>query len=132
MKKCWTYLLRVLKFCVQTQELCLIYPRSRNDFTLEVYSDADWGSCKSTSRSQSGFAIFFNGLVHWKSSKQKCVSLSTCESEYIAASDAIKTTIPINRSIFELTNLKLCEDEDLDLSPITLFEDNQACIKAIT
>ena len=57
---------------------------------VEVFTDANWASCKDDRRSISSCAIFYGGcLLHASSRTQKIVSLSSAESEiYAAASGA--------------------------------------------
>ena len=55
------------------------------------YSDASFQTDRDNFRSQSGWVFTLNGgAITWKSSKQEIVADSTCESEYIAASEAAK------------------------------------------
>ena len=57
-----------------------------SDRTLEAYSDASWAPGGGLSRS--GWCIMWNSsLVDYGSSKQKLVSLSSCEAELRAATD---------------------------------------------
>ena len=75
---------RILKYIQGTIDFGLWYPHS-NDFTLTGYTDADWGG-SDDKKSTSGAAFFLGEcLVAWHSKKQDCVTLSTCESEYVAA-----------------------------------------------
>ena len=110
----------------------LKYLRTTIDYKLKLgdcslsglvgYADSDWAGDKTDSKSMSGIIFKYNGAsISWMSRKQPCVSLSSTEAEYIALSEAIK----------EFSWLKsLLDDfgENLDF-PITIFEDNQGCIK---
>ncbi|KAM1243210.1 hypothetical protein ACFX2G_035495 [Malus domestica] len=52
---------------------------------LEGYSDANWISGSTDSKSTSGYVFTLGGAaVSWKSSKQTCIARSTIESEFIA------------------------------------------------
>ena len=52
--------------------------------------DADFAADLDTRRSHTGHVIMMNGgPISWKSVKQKSVSLSTAESEWYAASEAV-------------------------------------------
>jgi hypothetical protein len=72
---------------------------------FECYCDADfsglWNKAfapvdPSTSKSQSGWIIFYAGCpVSWASKLQSQVALSTTEAEYIAMSQALRDVIPI-------------------------------------
>ncbi|KAG5874788.1 hypothetical protein JTB14_015256 [Gonioctena quinquepunctata] len=61
---------------------------------LIAYSDADFAGDLTTRRSTTGYLSIIAGApVTWSSHLQKCVSRSTAESEYIAASDAAQEII---------------------------------------
>lgn len=58
---------------------------------LTIYSDADWANDKSDRKSISGsVAMFYGGPISWSSKKQRAVSTSSCESEYVALSACAK------------------------------------------
>ena len=58
------------------------------------YSDASFQTDRDNLRSQSSWIFILNGgAITWKSSKQETVADSTCESEYISASEAEKEVI---------------------------------------
>ena len=62
--------------------------------TLECYSNANWASRKSDSKSTSGWIFSMGGdAVTWSSKKQTCIALSSMESEYIAMSLAGKEIV---------------------------------------
>ncbi|XP_059066463.1 secreted RxLR effector protein 161-like [Cryptomeria japonica] len=76
---------RIFRYVQGTLDYGLWYPRN-NDFTLVGFTDSDWASCLDDRKSTSGAAFFLGDcLVAWHSKKQDCVTLSTAESEYIAA-----------------------------------------------
>ena len=81
-------------------------------------TDADWAVKHSTS----GWVFrFCRAAITWGSKKQKSVALSSCESEIMAASEAAKEAVALNRMFTEL-GLK-DEDESIELGC-----DNQAAI----
>ena len=81
-------LLRYLKSTVK-QRLRFGPGGAQNCFV--VYSDADWASDKVDRKSVSGSVVMFgNGPISWSSKKQKSVSTSSCESEYIALASCTK------------------------------------------
>ena len=89
-----------------------------------TYSDADFAADTSDRKSISAAIVYLNGLiVTWMVSKQDNVSLSTMESEFVAAARAIQETL----GCLELAREINCE---LDL-PIRLCMDNQAAIAQI-
>ena len=81
-----TALKRIIKYVKTTAEFGVWYSNDTND-VLAGYSDADWAGNaddrKSTSR---GCFYVGNNLVSWMSKKQNSISLSTAETQYLAAS----------------------------------------------
>ena len=90
----WTAVKNILKYLRRTKEVFLIYGGLEEELVVNGYTDASFQSDKDDFRSQSGYIFCLNGgAVSWKSSKQSTVADSTTESEYIAASDAVKETV---------------------------------------
>lgn len=90
-------------------------------FQLIAYSDADWGTCKDTRKSLTGFCIFLGkDLVAWRCKKQSTVSASSAEAEYRALSSTTRELIWF---------AQLFQDFSLPLPlPISLMCDNHAAI----
>jgi hypothetical protein len=54
---------------------------------IHLLCDADLSNCRETRRSRTGYCCYlFGNLVGWNARRQKSVSLSTAESEYVALS----------------------------------------------
>jgi len=76
---------QIFKYLRNTTGLGLWYP-ANTGFGIKAYSDADLGGCKLDRKSTTGGCQFLGGkLVSWQSKKQTSVSISTAESEYVAA-----------------------------------------------
>ena len=102
---CWQVLKHLVLYLAGNQDLCLSLKGDRSglfhEYTgnkhaiVEVFTDADWASCKDDRRSISACAIFYGGcLLHSSSRTQKIVSLSSAESEmYAAASGACDSVL---------------------------------------
>ncbi|MBW0478652.1 hypothetical protein O181_018367 [Austropuccinia psidii MF-1] len=117
----WNAFLHVLRYLKGTTYLGLLYALNK-DSGFCAYSDADWGNCKHTRHSFTGFILSFNNcLIIWKTHKQPMVSLSTTKAEYKALTDLCTKVLWLRQFVKELC---LCE---LD-GPTTLFNDNQGCI----
>ncbi|KAG5870629.1 hypothetical protein JTB14_023084 [Gonioctena quinquepunctata] len=86
--------------------------------------DADFAGDLTTRRSTTGYLSIIAGApVTWSSHLQKCVSRSTTESEYIAASDAAQEISWLRIFLREL---------GIDiLEPTKLFMDNQSAIRLV-
>ena len=73
------------------------------ELNLVAYSDADFPGNVSDRRSTSGVVLMLNGApVSWSSRKQSCVSLSTTESEYVAATTAAKEVAWMRRLLDDI------------------------------
>ena len=87
---------------------------------LVGYVDVD-GSMNEDRKAISGFMFIVNrGAVSWSAKRQEIISLSTTESEYIAATYAAKEALWLRQIIFQLFGVTL--------EPTTLFCDNQSAI----
>jgi hypothetical protein len=61
---------------------------------LTGYTDASYANCLDTRRSMSGYCFSMgSGIILWSSRKQKTVSTSTCEAEYVAATESCKESV---------------------------------------
>jgi hypothetical protein len=114
----WEAVKRIFRYLAGTRDLWLTYGESKR--TLEGYADAD-GSMNEDRRAVSGYAFLIDGgAVSWSSKRQEIVSLSTTESEYVAAMHGGKEALWLRSLISEVFgSIK---------EPTTLFSDNQAAI----
>lgn len=97
--------------------------RFESNFALDLvcFSDADYAGDVDTRKSTSGFVFMFGtGSISWGSNRQKCVALSSTESEYIAGSEAVKELVWLQR---------LLSDMDVTVEKPVLKLDNQGAIK---
>ena len=84
---------------------------------LHGYSDADWAVKHSTM----GFVFMMHSAaISWGSKKQSSISLSTCEAEIMAASEAAKEAL-------HLTGASADAGEPLS-EPMRVYVDNKAAI----
>jgi hypothetical protein len=67
-------------------------------FDLVGYSDLDWAGDKVEQKSTSGACQFWS-LVCWSSKKQNCVSLSTTEAEYVAATSCCAQLLWVRQTL---------------------------------
>ena len=94
---CWQVLKHLVLYLAGNQNLCLSlnFKGANEHAIVEVFTDADWASCKDDRRSISACAISYGGcLLHSSSRTRKIVSLSAAESEmYAAASGACDSVL---------------------------------------
>jgi len=87
-----------------------------------VYVDSDHKK-SGDFRSRSGQIIYMCGApVFWRSQLQKTIATSSTHAEVIAASDVCKRVVWMRTLLNEL---------GFEIPPVTVFEDNQACISLI-
>jgi len=107
--------LRVLSYLYRHRDVGIRYRAS--EAPLVGRSDSNWAVKHSTT----GFVFKFSeACISWGSKKQKSVSLSSCEAELMAGSEAAKEALSL-RSFLEELGFG-------DLSPTELGMDNQAAI----
>lgn len=82
----WKALIHVVGYIRNTLDYGLTYSRDF-DISPTAFVDADYGGCKDTRRSTSGYVFTMaGGAVTWSSKRQSTVALSTVEAEYVAMS----------------------------------------------
>ncbi|GBN19276.1 Copia protein [Araneus ventricosus] len=117
----WNAVKRIIRYLKTTAELKLIINMDKEPI-LTAFCDADWANDKSDRKSTSGSVFKLgNCTIQWMSKRQNCVALSSTEAEYVSAANTAQV-------IVWLINLT----KDLDLPqplPVTIYEDNQSCIK---
>jgi hypothetical protein len=66
-----------------------VRPEERNQVLLTGFSDVDFDGDVDARKSTTGVIFFLvNSPISWQSTKQKVVAQFSCESEYIAATNA--------------------------------------------
>jgi hypothetical protein len=90
-----------------------------------IFTDSDWANDKSDRKSISGsVAIFYGGTVSWYSKKQRSVSTSSCEAEYIALATAAKQTQWMAQVFRDLGGAKYIGHP----TRVQMFGDNQGAL----
>ena len=88
-------------------------------YDLETYVDADYAHKADDRRSVLGVAVCCGGtLASWFSRKQKRVTLSTKEAEYVAMGDGVKEALYVRGVLMFLMS-------SLGSPSIGVFEDNE-------
>lgn len=117
---------RTLRYLRGTLDLGILFPfeENKDEPGLVSCADSDWASDPEQRKSTTGFITFYNGAaISWKSGLQDVVACSSCESEYVALSEAA-------REVVYLRGLLGFMGEDVT-RPTTIYEDNQGCIDLV-
>lgn len=119
-KELWEYAKRVLKYLKRTKSYGIKYCKAGNS-EITGYVDADWASNSIDRRSYTGMCFMLcDGVISWECKKQKCVALSSTESEYVGLSEACREAMYLKELQYEITN---------KMYTISLFNDNQGAQK---
>ena len=114
-----TAALRILRYLKKTKHLILWY--EQNDDKVVGFSDADYARDVDDRHSTSGYVfILGSGAISWYSGKQRGVTTSTAQAEYVALSHTTKEAVFLRQLLSEL--------EGTDYGPVSVQEDNQAAI----
>lgn len=120
----WEAAKRIFSYLNGTASHGIVFGSSDSRNELVAYTDADFASNLDDRRSTTEIILMLiGGPLSWKSQRQKCVSLSTTESEYVAAATASKEVVWMRRLLQDF-----CFQES---TPTTLFFDNQSSIKLV-
>jgi hypothetical protein len=110
----------LLRYIAGTLNLGCVYRRGDSE-KLTGFSNSDHAGDVDTRKSTSGVLFFLgHSPISWQSQKQKVVTASSCEAEYIAAATAACQGIWLARLLGELLNKKA--------APFSLFIDNKSTI----
>ena len=112
----WSDVKRVFRYLRDTKNLGLEY--MSNSDTLEAFTDASFRD-NQDSTSTGGYLIkLYGDAIAWRSRKQSYVTLSTCQAEYLAMSDACQELISLDKSIRYIIGKTLF--------PVTVWCDNKS------
>ena len=82
----WNALMHAIGYIKNTMDYRLTYYRD-SELPPVAYVNTNYGGCKDTCRSTSGYVfIMAGGAVTWSSKRQSTVALSMVEAEYVAMS----------------------------------------------
>ena len=116
---------RVFRYLRGTTDFRIFYRKEKKENPkLEGFCDADYAGDLKTRRSTTGYIFMLaGGPISWCSKSQPGVSLSTTESEYVAAAEAAKELIWLRHLLKDVK----CQC----VEPTLLQIDNQSAIKLI-
>jgi len=114
----WEAVKQIYRYLIGTKDMWLTY--GGEERVLVGYADAD-RSMAEDRHAISGYAFLIDGgAVSWSSKRQEIVSLSTTESEYVAATHAAKEALWLRLLISQLFGHTA--------EATTIFSDNQSAI----
>ena len=98
----WTSVKNILKYLKTTKDMFLVYGGDE-ELVVKGYVDASFNTDLDDSKSQTGYVFILNGgPVSWCNSKQRVIAGSTCEAEYIVASEAANEGVWMKEFISDL------------------------------
>ena len=89
---------RLMAYVLQSADTGVFYfKKVPSDPSLDqilAHSDSSHWDCPETRRSTSGYVLFMNGgCINWRSKTQPLITLSSCESELVACTDATRDVL---------------------------------------
>ncbi|CAI5505546.1 unnamed protein product [Closterium sp. Naga37s-1] len=118
----WREVDRCLHYLAETRDAALEFGGGPESLCLVGYADPDDAGDKQNRTSTVGNVFVFGGAaVSWSSQRIKCATLSSTESEYVAATEAGKEA---RRLRFLLAEFRLLDAR----KPTVLHVDNQSAI----
>nr|KYP42748.1 Retrovirus-related Pol polyprotein from transposon TNT 1-94 [Cajanus cajan] len=114
----WSIVKRILRYIKGTSDVALCFEGS--EFFVRGYVDSDFAGDLDKRKSTTGYVFTLaGGAVSWLSKLQTVVALSTTEAEYMAATQACKEAIWIQRLLEELGHKQ---------EKITVYCDSQSAL----
>lgn len=112
---------RILRYVKGTIHYGLVYTSNSGNNLITGFSDSDMGGLIDDRKSTGGMAYYLNeSLISWVSQKQRCVALSSCEAEFMAATAAACQGIWLHNVLSQITATKI--------GPVVLYIDNKSAI----
>ena len=109
---------RIFGYLKGTSNMCLTYQSGTEP--LFGYSDSDFARDRDDRKSTTGYIFSLsNAAISWYSGKQKTVSVSTANAEYLALGAAVREGLFLQQLYGEM---------GITFKPVEIFEDNQAAI----
>lgn len=112
---------RICRYVKGTIHYGLLYTKGHGNYILKGFSDSDLAGSLDDRKSTAGMAFYLDeNLVTWVSQKKRCVALSSCEAEFMAATAAACQAIWLQRVLSCIA--------DVELGPIILYVDNRSAV----
>ncbi|XP_074361830.1 secreted RxLR effector protein 161-like [Apium graveolens] len=112
---------RIMRYVKGTLEYGLVYSSVSENNILTGYLDSDLAGHVEDMKSTSGVVFYLNeSLITWVSHKQKCVALSSCKVEFMAATATTCEGIWSHKLLSQITGSQV--------GPVILYLDNRSAI----
>ena len=100
----WEAVKWILRYLKGTKGVGLLFDaKSHQAQLLKGYVDSDYAQDLDQRRSTTGYVFTLaGGCISWRSTLQKCVTLSSTEAEYVSATDVAKKSIWLSRLATEI------------------------------
>ena len=121
----WEAIKQILAYLAGTINFGICYGGEGMSATAPLigFSDASLASDLQTRKSTTGFCFqLYGGLVAWVSKRQRCVAISTADSEFYAASESSRDAIWLKAVLSEV---------GVETGPIPIYCDNRSAISII-
>ncbi|GBL82380.1 Retrovirus-related Pol polyprotein from transposon TNT 1-94, partial [Araneus ventricosus] len=120
----WSGLMKLLGYLQATKNYKLDIGNIA-EISLTAYSDADFASCTDDRISVGGHIVFCGIPVSWRTAKQKSVTLSSMEAEFLSICETAKELMWLKNVLEE------CQSTNVLLGDISckLLSDNMAAIQ---
>jgi hypothetical protein len=103
----WATIKRIIRYVAGTTELGCKFVKGNNSELLG-YTESDHAGDLVKRKSTTGVVFFLgDNIVTWSSQKQRVVSLSSCESEYIAAATGACQGVWLSRLLADLNQTEV-------------------------
>ena len=113
---------KALRYVKGTKNYMLTYRRSRS-LQIVGYADADWGGCRDTLKSTSGYLFTHVGrAISWKNCKQIVVASSPMHTDFIATYEATRQLIWMKKFVPRLRVVDSVE------RPLRIYCDNEPAV----
>ena len=123
----WAGVRRVLRYLKGSQDLSLRYKRESQPI-LTGYSDADFTADTTDRKSTMGYVYtLYGAAVTWGTRKQKSISTSTTEAEYVGLCNAAKEAVWLRTLMKDLGRAEYAGGSQAT----RLYGDNQGALKLV-
>jgi hypothetical protein len=126
----WNAVLRVFRYLKGTIFYCLRFgPTLTWNGFIEGYTDADYAGGPDRVSISAYVFTFYGAAVAWSSKRQRTISTSTVEAEYIALYTSAKQAVWLRRLFIELGQGRYLSNAPR--KPVQVFGDNQGALALV-